>query len=111
MIPPRSLTATRMFGTKQRILLFAQQHNQLPANLWELPPRPGYDTETEDAWGRPLDYSFDASGVVTLRSLGADKRAGGDGDNRDMVGIFAARDAHGHWCNESCDWTLDPEKP
>jgi hypothetical protein len=99
-----------MFVTKRRIIRYAHQFNLLPANLSVLPPMPNYDTATTDAWGRPLDYSFDASGVVTLRSLGADKRAGGDGDDRDMTGIFAARDAQGHWQEELCEWTLDALK-
>src|SRR5437867_4191481 len=73
-VPPRSLTAGRMFVTKRRIIQYARQHDHLPTNLSELPPMPGYDTATTDAWGRPIDFSFDASGVGTLRSLGADKR-------------------------------------
>jgi len=72
---------------------------------------PGYDTETTDAWKRPLDYSFDSSGVVTLRSLGADKRLGGDGDNRDMIGVFISRDAQGNWQDELAEWKQNPFKP
>ena len=63
-----------------------------------VPDMPGYDTSTTDAWERPLDYSFDSSGVVTLRSLGADKRPGGDGDNRDMTGLFDTRDPQRSGC-------------
>jgi hypothetical protein len=111
VVPPRSLTAGRMLVTKRRIIQYARQHDHLPADLSELPPMPNYDTAITDAWGRPLDYSFDASEVVTLRSLGADKRAGGDGDNRDMIGIFAARDPQGRWQDELCAWTKDPLKP
>jgi len=96
-IPPRSLTATRMFVTKRRIVQYARQHDRLPSDLSDLPPMPNYDTATRDTWGRALDYSYDLSGVVTLRSLGADKRLGGDGDKRDMIGVFASRDAEGHW--------------
>ena len=72
---------------------------------------PGYDTETTDAWKRPLDYNFDSSGVVTLRSLGADKRLGGDGDNRDMIGVFISRDAQGTWQDELAEWKQNPFKP
>lgn len=108
-IPPRSLTELRMEVTKRRIIQYALQYNRLPGNLSELPLMPDNDSKTTDAWGRPLDYSFDASGVVTLRSLGADKRVGGDGENRDMIGIFAARDPQGRWQqDELCKWTLSP---
>ena len=96
-IPPRSLTGTRMFVTMRRILQFAHGHNKLPPTLAELPPMPGYDTETTDAWGRPLDYSVDDAGVVILRSLGADGHPGGDGENEDMTASFTSRDSQGRW--------------
>ena len=73
---------------------------------------PGYDTATEDAWGRPLDYTFDSSGVVTLRSLGADREPGGEeGDARDMTGVFISRDENGNWNGELDSWKHDPLKP
>ena len=100
-----------MFVTKRRIIQFARQHNQLPPTLEGLPAMPGYDTETFDAWKRPLDYSFDSSGVITLHSLGADKRPGGEGEDRDMTGVFAGKDAQGNWQDELSEWTQDPLKP
>jgi hypothetical protein len=109
--PPRAITVTRMFLTKRRIIQYAQQHNHLPANLSELPPMPNYDTSINDAWGHPLDYSFDASGVVTLRSPGTANWLGGDGDNRAITGKFVTRDPQGHWQNELAEWTVDPRKP
>ncbi len=111
VVPPRSLTAGRMFVTKRRIIQFAQQRGRLPQTFADLPAMPGYDTETVDAWGRPFDYSVDGTGIVTLRSLGADKQPGGDGDNRDMIAVFATRDAEGHWQNELGPWIQDPLKP
>jgi hypothetical protein len=72
---------------------------------------PGYDTETTDAWGRHLDYSIDDSGVITLRSLGADKHPGGNGDNRDLTGVFNSRDAQGNWQEELAKWEQDPIRP
>jgi hypothetical protein len=110
-IPPRSLTVTRMSVTKRRILQFAHQINRLPSTLAELPPMPGYDTETTDAWKRQLDYGTDDSGVVTLRSLGADKHLGGDGDNRDMTGVFISRNAQGNWQEDLTEWIQDPNRP
>jgi len=110
-IPLRSLTVTRMFVTKRRILQFAHQNNRLPLTLAELPAMPDYDIKTTDAWKRPLDYSTDDFGVVTLRSLGADKRPGGDGDNRDMTGVFISRDAQGNWQKELAEWKQHPIRP
>jgi hypothetical protein len=100
-----------MFITKRRILQFAHQHNKLPSALTELPQMPDHDTKTTDAWKRPFDYSFDSFGIVTLQSLGADKRPGGDGDNRDMIGIFPSRDAQGNWQDELAQWKQDPFEP
>jgi len=104
-----------MYAIKRYIFQYAQQYNHLPASLSELPPMPGYETgeftSTDDAWGRAFDYGVDPSGIVTLRSLGADKRVGGDGDNRDIIGKFATRDPEGHWKNELGEWTVNPGKP
>lgn len=110
-IPPRSLTMNRLTVTKRRILQYGHLHNKLPLTLAELPARPGYDNETTDAWQRPLDYSSDESGAVTLRSLGADKLPGGEGDNRDMTGVFMSRDALNRWQQESAEWKQDPVRP
>ena len=111
VVPPRNLTAGRMFVTKRRIIQFARQRGALPQTLIDLPAMPGYDTQTIDAWGRPLDYTFDSSGVVTLQSLGADKQLGGEGEARDMIGSFASRDAEGSWQDELGPWIRDPLKP
>ncbi len=110
-IPPRGLTATRLTVTKRRILQYGHLHNKLPLTLAELPARPGYDNETTDAWQRPLDYRSDESGAVTLRSLGADKLPGGEGDNRDMTGVFMSRDAQNRWQEELAEWKRDPVRP
>jgi hypothetical protein len=110
--PPRALTAGRMFITKFRILEYAHAHNALPPDLTGLPAMPAnYDASTRDEWGRPFDYSFDTSGTVTLRSLGADSAPGGEGDNADMTGVFAAHDANGGWANPNSPWARDPLKP
>lgn len=112
IIPPTSLTVSRMFVTKRRIMEFAHQQNRLPSSLAELPPwLPNHDSKTTDAWKRPLDYSVDATGLVTLRSLGADQQPGGEGDNRDFVGVFSTRDSQGKWRNELDQWDQDPGKP
>lgn len=110
-VPPRGLTATRLAVTKRRILQYAHLHNKLPLTLAELPTKPGYDNETTDAWQRPLDYRSDESGAVTLRSLGADKLPGGEGDKRDMTGVFLSRDAQNRWQEDLAEWNQDPARP
>ena len=110
-VPSRSVTHGRMSVTKRRILQYARQHDHLPENLSELPPMPGYDTAIVDAWGQPLYYSCDLSGVVTLKSLGSDKCKGGVENARDMIGVFSSRDPEGHWQDEFIPWTHDPFEP
>jgi hypothetical protein len=102
------LTVTRMQVTKRRIIQFARQNNHLPTALSELLAMPGYDTKTFDAWRRPFDYRTDALGVITLVSLGADRLPGGDGDNRDIIGIFESRDGHENWQDETIEWRERP---
>jgi hypothetical protein len=97
-----------MKATMLGILTFAHEHDKLPLTLAALPATDGKSLKTEDAWNRPLDYTFDAAGVVTLGSLGADKRPGGIGDNRDMVGTFNTRDSRGDWQKEFLQWKDDP---
>lgn len=107
-ISARTLTASRMKGTMGRVLAYAREHDKLPETLAVLPATDGFRHLSEDAWNRQLDYSFDAAGVVTFRSLGADGRPGGEGDDRDMVATFNARDASGRWQGEVPSWKDDP---
>jgi Type II secretion system (T2SS), protein G len=105
----RALTASRMITISYRIFGFARRNDRLPATLSELPPREGYDNKTNDDWGRDLDYSFDEAGAVTLGSLGADHQPGGDGDNRDLTGVFASRDEKGQWQDPASAWIQRPK--
>lgn len=38
----------------------------------------------KDGWNRPFEYAFDEQGRFLIRSLGADGRAGGEGENADL---------------------------
>ena len=110
-IPPRNLTAARMFVVKRRIQIYAKDHNALPKTLTDLPPLPNaFDSLTADEWGREIDYKADPDGVVTLTSLGADKAEGGTGINKDMTAIFTARDSQGGWADPTTAWAKDPVK-
>jgi len=108
-IPPKSLTVTRMWVTKRRIIQFVQHENRLPNDLSELLPMPGYNTQTRDAWGRPLVYKILPTGEVLLESYGKDGVAGGTGDDADLTGIFAAKTPQGDWIRDELqEWTKAP---
>jgi len=104
-IPPRVLTATRMWVVKRRILQYAHSHNQLPRSLSELPIMQGYDNDVEDEWGRMITYEVSPSGLVTLTSLGRDGKRGGTGKDADMVATFPSRAGQGNWSDEGIEWS------
>ncbi len=58
------------------LIRFARDENTVLANVL-------YHTRN-DAWGSPLDFRFEP-GAVTITSLGADRRPGGEGDAADLV--------------------------
>jgi Type II secretion system (T2SS), protein G len=107
-IPPRVLTATRMWVVKRRILQYAHSHNQLPHSLSELPIMQGYDNDVEDEWGRMIAYLVSPSGLVTLTSLGRDRKQGGTGKDADMVATFPSRDGQGNWSDGGIEWSHNP---
>lgn len=74
---------------RERILLREQTSGRVPLNLEDCPPIEGKIDETRDAWGRPIVYSADAQGIVTLVSYGADGVPGGVGQDADIIGVFA----------------------
>jgi len=110
-IPPRVLTATRMWVIKRRILQFTQSHNQLPSSLSDLPIMTGYDNSVSDEWGHVMAYEVSPSGLVTLTSLGRDGKIGGSGKDADMVATFPSHDAQGKWSDELVQWNHDPSSP
>ena len=107
-IPPKDFTVSTMWLTKRRILQFAYLHDKLPSNLSSLPVLEGYDNSLLDGWGRPLHYQYDETFKVTLTSFGRDGRAGGTGDDADIIRSFAAKTASGEWAKET-EWWLGPD--
>lgn len=89
-IPPRDLTITRIGVTRVRIRAYWKTHGRLPPKLSDLPPSPGRDDATVDAWGREILYQVTGSSTVTLTSLGADGASGGAGLDEDIVVRFDA---------------------
>ena len=79
-----------------QIEMFRLEVGKYPANLGELVRAPGgsdgkwngpyaKDTDLKDAWGNDYTYAVPGQGKpFDLVSMGADARAGGDGENRDV---------------------------
>ncbi len=78
-IPPTSQTWRHMGSLNRRIIGFTRQHHRLPISLEVLPIPTDELNVLTDGWKEPIQYSRDTNGVVTLRSLGSDKRPGGEG--------------------------------
>lgn len=110
IIPPRSLTHGAMHMSKRRILRYAHQNNKLPENIDILPEISEYSNRIKDAWNRKLIYNINQDNTITLISYGRDGIQGGDGDSKDMIGIFSYKKENGEWENELCDWIKDPFK-
>lgn len=108
-ISPRDNTATVMWVMKRRIVQYATANGSLPAAPEQLPHMAGYENSTTDGWGRPITWQVDGD-TVTLTSYGRDGRAGGTGEDEDMVGVFRAKTEDGRWADELGDWQRDPSR-
>jgi hypothetical protein len=108
-IPPVSMTRTAMTETLVRINLYAETNKALPSSLDVLPKREGYANRTTDGWKRPLQYTVTGDGVITLRSLGADGKPGGEGDNADVSESYRSRRPDGSRWVGSPMWIVDAE--
>jgi len=109
VIPPRDNTNTSMTETFVRIQMYMKEHGDPPASLAVLPIRKGYANSTTDGWGRQFQYSVDEKGTITLTSLGADGKPGGDGQNKDIVCRYRTRNPDGSSCVNDKYWILDAE--
>ena len=79
-----------------QVEMFRLEVGKYPGNLGELVRAPGgaegkwngpyaKDTDLKDAWGNDYTYAVPGQGKpFDLVSMGADGRAGGDGENRDV---------------------------
>jgi type II secretion system (T2SS) protein G len=110
-LPPENHTSTAMYPLKKRILRFANTHDRPPHALSELPPLEGFTNRTTDVWGNEIKYIVDGT-TITLLSYGKDQRPGGNGDARDVIGIFEAKNVDGKWADgtfdESSEWKVEP---
>ena len=79
-----------------QIEMYKLEVGKLPANLQELVKQPGgvdrwngpyaKETDLKDAWGNDYRYTVPGQGkAYELRSLGADGKDGGEGEDRDVT--------------------------
>lgn len=69
-----SLSKTKLEAIKGPLYLYQLQNNTLPQDLKSLTA-----VDTEDAWGKPIQYRvLDGGRSYELKSLGSDGREGGD---------------------------------
>ncbi len=108
-IPPRSMTVTAMTETQVRMHMYMTANRGYPADLSVLPKRDGYANRTTDGWGRPLIYSVDDRGIISLTSLGRDGKAGGEGDDADITRRYRTRDEDGSLNIDVDMWIADSE--
>ncbi len=107
VIPPDAKTVTRMAVTHGRIHRYLKEHRVVPADLSVLPERGGFDNRTTDGWGRPLIYSADDQGIISLTSLGRDGQVGGDDDDEDIVRQYRTRNEDGTLNIDDEFWIID----
>lgn len=77
---------------ERRICEYAEKHGgKFPQTLVDLPLKEGYDNSINDGWGNPIDYAVE-SRKVTIKSLGSDRKVGGEGDCEDLIRTFTLSD-------------------
>jgi hypothetical protein len=92
---PSTVTIHTMLHTMERVHVYMKLHRQAPPSLKALPAEEGSFGKAVDGWGHDLRYSVDRDGAISLTSLGADGKPGGDGRNADIVLRYRTRNADG----------------
>ena len=85
LIPPDEMTVSTLTVVEQRIQKYYRINGTLPPDLNNLPVIPEKDNVLGDGWEHPLKYTRQSDTVCHIRSLGADGKLGGTGDNSDVV--------------------------
>ena len=106
-IPPESATISNMYETAVRIHLYMVTNRVPPPDLSVLPVRKGHVNDTKDGWGRDLQYSVNAAGVITLMSYGQEGPRGAGHANHGAW--FRTRNADGSLNVDGDDWILTAE--
>jgi len=109
-VPANTQTALAMNNCKQRIQEYAIAHNELPKSLYDTKEITGSFNSNKDGWDNEILYSYDANGLVTLKSLGKDNKPGGTGKNEDIIGTYQSHQISGGWAQPTVEWIKDPFK-
>ncbi len=112
VIPPRPRTVIALSSLRDGLVEYATDHNVLPGDLKQLLSDTNLralQTQTEDGWGRPIQYTVSENGIVLLTSLGSDGLPGGTGEKADLVGTFNARMPDGSWRHGAGEWLQYPD--
>jgi hypothetical protein len=84
-ITPNERIDSTIIRLSFRIHNYLKLHGKLPENLHVLPLDRGYTNSIKDGWGREIGYDITKNNEVVLTSLGKDGKAGGTGENMDIV--------------------------
>jgi hypothetical protein len=106
-ITPVEMTRTAMTETLVRINIYAETNKAIPSSLDVLPKRDGYMNRTTDGWNRPLQYRVAQDGIITLTSLGADGKLGGNGEDADISVSYLSKRPDGSLWVGSAMWLVE----
>jgi hypothetical protein len=101
-IPPDAMTKSAIDETEVRIQMYMKENRETPPSLTDLPIRKDYANRIKDGWGYDLQYTVDSDGAITLMSLGADGKPGGEGLDQDIVSRYKT-------CNPDGSLNIDDE--
>ena len=108
-ITPVEMTRTAMTETLVRINIYAETNKAIAPSLDVLAKRDGYVNRTTDGWNRPLQYRVAQDGIITLTSLGADGKPGGDGEDADISVSYRSKRPDGSLWVGSPMWLVEAE--
>jgi hypothetical protein len=108
-ITPVEMTRTAMTETLARINIYAETNKAVAPSLDVLAKRDGYLNRTTDGWNRPVQYRVAQDGIITLTSLGADGKPGGDGENADISVSYRSKRPDGSLWVGSPMWLVEAE--
>jgi hypothetical protein len=98
-----------MTETLARINIYAETNKAIPPSLDVLAKRDGYVNRTTDGWNRPLQYRVTQDGIITLTSLGADGKPGGNGEDADISVSYRSKRPDGSLWVGSPMWLVEAE--
>ena len=89
IVPNTSATKGTLIVLSRRIRRYVKLNDEIPHDLSNLPILRGFGNDIEDAWGNEIEYDINGKDVV-LTSFGRDGKAGGEGEDEDIIEKFNA---------------------